>query len=136
MTENNEPIFFVLNEEEVVDFQGGWEGVNRELAINSVLKYPVLSIDQFQTCIENLINIGDGNRKKELFSKEGIPGKALRFGKKGWEQGKIRAKITVEFCPDEPEIEETTSKNSSAITPPESPLDDLRRQLFNQEPNA
>jgi hypothetical protein len=40
---------------------------------------------------------------------------------------------TVEFCPDEPEVEETPDKNLLEISPPESPLDDLRRQLFTQE---
>ncbi|MGE5659748.1 MAG: KGK domain-containing protein [Actinomycetota bacterium] len=135
MTENNEPIFFVLNEEEVVDFREGWLEVNKELGFNSLLLAPVLRVNQFEFCIQELINMNQSS-KAVLFSKEGIPGQALRFGKKGWEKGKLRAKITVEFCPDEPEPEETPSSKPSAITPPESPLDDLRRQLFNQEPNA
>lgn len=35
-----------------------------------------------------------------------------------WQSGKFRIKVSLEFCPDEPEIKE-----------PESPLDDLRRQI-------
>jgi len=42
----------------------------------------------------------------------------LKIGAKGWQKGKFRIKITLEFCPDEPEI-----------TEPESPLDDLRRKI-------
>jgi hypothetical protein len=37
---------------------------------------------------------------------------------KNWQKGKLRMKVSVEFCPNEPEIEE-----------PESPLDDLRRKI-------
>jgi hypothetical protein len=40
---------------------------------------------------------------------------------KNWQKGKVRIKVTLEFCPDEPEIEE--------IKEPESPLDDLRRMI-------
>jgi hypothetical protein len=64
---------------------------------------------------------------------EGIAGKVLRFGSPAWQKGKIRVKITVEFCPDEPKVEETPDNNLLEISPAESPLDDLRRQLFTQE---
>lgn len=37
---------------------------------------------------------------------------------KGWKKGKIRLKISLEFCPDEPEIKQ-----------PESPLDEIRKTL-------
>ncbi|MBE9057216.1 KGK domain-containing protein [Sphaerospermopsis sp. LEGE 08334] len=43
---------------------------------------------------------------------------------KTWQKGKFRMKISLEFCPDEPEIKETAQ-----IQEPESPLDDLRRQI-------
>jgi hypothetical protein len=52
------------------------------------------------------------------FFKEGIECEILKFNSEGWQKGKFRIKVTLEFCPDEPEIEE-----------PESPLDDLRRKL-------
>jgi KGK domain len=64
---------------------------------------------------------------------EGIVGKVLRFGSQGWQKGKIRFKISIEFCPDEPEVEETPENNQLEISAPESPLDDLRRQLLNHE---
>ncbi|MGK7920711.1 MAG: KGK domain-containing protein [Trichodesmium sp.] len=76
--------------------------------------------------------------KIKLFS-EGCQGEVLKFGAKDWEKGKIRIKINVEFCPDEPqeEIEENEAENSEDNNSEDmenevSPLDDLR-QKFNQE---
>ncbi|MEK0189747.1 KGK domain-containing protein, partial [Microcoleus anatoxicus] len=58
---------------------------------------------------------------------------ALKIGAKGWQKGKVKIRVIVEFCPDEPEVEETSENNQLEIIPPESPLDDLRRQLLNHE---
>ncbi|MEW6496181.1 MAG: KGK domain-containing protein [Cyanobacteriota bacterium] len=52
---------------------------------------------------------------------DGVDCEVLRIGSKGWEKGKLRIRIQVEFCSDEPDISQ-----------PESPLDDLR-QMINQE---
>jgi len=41
-----------------------------------------------------------------------------------WQEGKARIKVTLEFCPNEPEIKKTPE-----IKEPESPLDDLRRKI-------
>ncbi|TAG95801.1 MAG: hypothetical protein EAZ09_07435 [Oscillatoriales cyanobacterium] len=59
----------------------------------------------------------------------------LGVGAQGWKKGKIKLKlnVTIEFCPDEPEVEETPENNQLEISAPESPLDDLRRQLLNHE---
>jgi hypothetical protein len=48
---------------------------------------------------------------------EGVECQILKPGK-NWQSGKFRMKVTLEFCSDEPEVKE-----------PESPLDDLRRQI-------
>ena len=53
--------------------------------------------------------------------REGVDGEVLRIGSNGWQKGKLRIKVSIEFYPDEPEISQ-----------PESPLDDLR-QMINQE---
>lgn len=42
---------------------------------------------------------------------EGVPCEILQLGAKGWRKGKVRMRIELEFCPDEPE----------------SPLDDIRQ---------
>lgn len=49
---------------------------------------------------------------------EGIECEILKIGSKGWQQGKLRLKVTLEFISEEPEITNT-----------ESPLDDLRRMI-------
>lgn len=66
---------------------------------------------------------------------KGIDCEILSVGAQGWKKGKIRLKlnVTIEFCPDEPEVEEIPENNESETSQPESPLDDLRRQLLNHE---
>jgi len=66
---------------------------------------------------------------------QGIDCEILRVGAQGWKKGKIKLKlnVTIEFCPDESEVEETPENNESETSQPESPLEDLRRQLLNQE---
>jgi hypothetical protein len=49
---------------------------------------------------------------------EGLECEVLNLGANPWKKGKVRVKVTVEFCPDKPEI-----------TEPESPLDDIRREI-------
>ncbi|OKH33931.1 hypothetical protein NIES2119_21800 [[Phormidium ambiguum] IAM M-71] len=49
---------------------------------------------------------------------DGLDAEILKIGAKGWQKGKIRVRVTLEFEPDEPETNE-----------PESPLDDLRRMM-------
>ncbi|MBE9228154.1 KGK domain protein [Phormidium sp. LEGE 05292] len=49
---------------------------------------------------------------------EGKDCEILKIGAKGWQKGKIRVRVTLEFEPEQPEIIE-----------PESPLDDLRRMM-------
>lgn len=55
---------------------------------------------------------------------EGVESEILSPGK-GWRKGKIR--LTLEFLPDEPELEEI--ETNKEIPQPESPLDDIRRMI-------
>jgi hypothetical protein len=74
-----------------------------------------------------------GNRTNENLNRwlgKGVDCKTLKFGAKGWQKGKIRIRVSLEFCPDQPEVQETPASNE--IAQPESPLDDLR-QMINQE---
>ncbi len=74
-----------------------------------------------------------GTRTNENLNRwlgEGVDCETLKFGAKGWQKGKVRIRVSLEFCPDEPEVEETSASNE--IAQPESPLDDLR-QMINQE---
>lgn len=62
---------------------------------------------------------------------EGIDCEILNLGSKTWKKGKIKIKISIEFYTEAQEDEQPNNTNQPEITPPESPLDDLR-QLLNQ----
>lgn len=70
---------------------------------------------------EKGIRIVGGAPTTKAMLEHGIDGEVLRIGAKGWQKGKWRIKVSLEFSPDEPEISQ-----------PESPLDDIR-QMMNQE---
>ncbi len=48
--------------------------------------------------------------KKDWFTERGIDCEALKFGSKGWQKGRIR--LSLEFCPDEPEMPALSASNS------------------------
>ena len=60
---------------------------------------------------------------------EGRDCEILKLGSKGWQKGKIKIKVTVEFCPDEPEIEETLVSTQAEVNQSQSPLDDIRQMM-------
>ncbi|HEY9780124.1 MAG TPA: KGK domain-containing protein [Leptolyngbyaceae cyanobacterium] len=75
----------------------------------------------------NLSSRGGIPGTSEQWYRQGVDCELLKPGSEGWRKGKIRIKISLEICPDEPEVEETPE-----ITQPESPLDDIRR-MINQD---
>ncbi|MEG4960794.1 MULTISPECIES: KGK domain-containing protein [unclassified Microcoleus] len=87
--------------------------------------------------LDIVIEYSDNQRRflHENWFGKGIDCEILRVGAQGWKKGKMKLKlnVTIEFCPDEPDVEETPENNESETSKPESPLDDLRRQLLNQE---
>lgn len=73
------------------------------------------------------------HRFHERWFGDGIDCEILKLRAKGWQKGKVRIKLNVslEFCPDdELDIEETQASSRLEIGPPESPLDDIRRMIF------
>ena len=58
---------------------------------------------------------------------EGTGCEILRLGAKDWQKGKVKIRVSLDFCPDEPAAKETPNSNEPEITHPESPLDDIRR---------
>ncbi|MEG3974268.1 KGK domain-containing protein [Microcoleus sp. herbarium8] len=105
--------------------------------VNQVLPENGLGQTLIQLLSQQQLNIDVGlqrNAYQKWFG-EGIDCEILRVGAQGWQKGKIKLKlnVTIEFCPDEPKVEETPENNQLEISPPESPLDDLRRQLLNPE---
>lgn len=92
-----------------------------------------LKSDQLICKIIHQINLS-ARIKQKLFldDSEGVKAAALKFGAKGWQKGKIRIRMNVEFCPDETEVIETPTNNQPENNESELPLDDLRR-MINQE---
>jgi hypothetical protein len=68
---------------------------------------------------------GNPNEANYYWFREGKDCEILRIGSNGWQKGKLRIKVSLEFCPDEPEVEEIVANEE--IVPTESPLDDLRQ---------
>lgn len=60
---------------------------------------------------------------------KGVDCEILKPDAKGWKKGKLRIRITVEFCPDE--IEEKTEGVATQNSRVESPLDDIRQMTSN-----
>ncbi|XWK88498.1 MAG: KGK domain-containing protein [Phormidium sp.] len=85
-----------------------------ELAINNQNKLPntlFYALQEQGVKLENL-----AATQKLLV--DGLDAETLKIGAKGWQKGKIRVRVILEFEPEEPESNE-----------PESPLDDLRRMM-------
>jgi hypothetical protein len=57
--------------------------------------------------------------KKDWFTERGINCETLKFGSKGWQKGRIR--LSLEFCPDDPDSPALSASNSSIPTAVNSP---------------
>jgi hypothetical protein len=68
-----------------------------------------------------------GGASTNLFENDGLELEVLRLDAKGWRKGKVR--FSLEFCPDEPDIEETLTTNQLETSKLESPLDEIRRMM-------
>ncbi len=84
-------------------------------AVAAIMKSPLLSYTNVQ----------------QLFDGNGVDGSILRIGSQGWKKGKIKLRITLEFCPDDPESEKIPQSNNAETNQMNSPLDDIR-QMMNQ----
>lgn len=74
-----------------------------------------IKTEQFTKVIKRKLNITDA--KGQTLFKEGINCEVFKSGAAGLQKGRLRAKLVLEFCPDEPILE----KNS--------PLDDIRQMI-------
>lgn len=59
----------------------------------------------------------------EWSDEHGVDGEALRFGSKGWEKGKVRLHLSIEFCPNDGAAQASTpsSIGSNAPSAPAAP---------------
>ncbi len=64
---------------------------------------------------------------------DGVDCEILKLGAAGWQKGKIKIKLNVslEFCPDELEVEKNQTSNEQGISELKSPLDDIRLMIKN-----
>ncbi len=72
-----------------------------------------------------LLSLNEGSAS-QLFNGNGVDANMLCIGSPGWKKGKLKINITLEFCPDEPEIEELIQINDVKINQHESPLNNIR----------
>jgi len=88
---------------------------------------PMLTINQLISNIKYILRkFGNYDEKKiEEWFGDGISCECLEIGTNSWQKGKMRLKLTVEFCPSKPEIEENFANANQS----ESPLDDIRRTM-------
>ncbi len=87
-----------------------------------------IKAEQFTEVITRRLNITD-TQGESLFDK-GISCEVMRFGASGWQKGRLRARVILEFCPEEPPVEEKPITNE-----PESSLDDIQRMMREENPN-
>lgn len=49
----------------------------------------------------------------EWSDEHGVDGEVLRFGSQGWEKGKVRIHLSIEFCPDDSQVVSPTAQQSA-----------------------
>jgi len=65
----------------------------------------------------------------QQWSSQGVECEMLKPGAKGWRKGKLRIRFFLEFCPDEPDVEEKLETNQLEISKSESPFEDIRQMM-------
>lgn len=114
---------------EPLDFDG--EVVSVGSSSKFIAEHPMFRTDQLTAKIKKLSQQACGGSAEitEKWFEEGIDCEVLKFDSNAWQRGKVRIRVTLEFCPDEPEIEEITQSSDLEINQAESPLDDIRRMM-------
>ena len=105
---------------------------NDVISINSnliLVNNPTFIVSEFRMALREmtLSHLRSLNKGQEGWFSEGIDCKILKPGAKGWQKAKVR--ISLEFCPDEPDMEEIPVNSQLEISKSESPLDEIRRMI-------
>ncbi len=84
--------------------------------------------------VSGIVIKGSGRYVSTFYDKwfiDGVDCEILKLGAASWQKGKVRIKLNVslEFCPDEPEVEKNSAVTLQEISQSESPLDELRRMI-------
>jgi len=109
---------------------------NHTLLVERLKQYLESALkENAQRIIQSLANKNSIDRScyDQQWFEEGKECKLLKLGAKEWQPGKIRVKVTLEFCPDEPEkVEIQEEEKIDQIDEMAKSLDDIRQRL-NQE---
>lgn len=102
------------------------------ISVNSnriLVNNPTFIVSEFRAALREmtLSYLKSLYKEQEGWFGEGINCKILKPGAKGWQKAKVR--ISLEFCPDEPDVEETPTSNQLETSKLESPLDEIRRMI-------
>ncbi|AFZ29013.1 KGK family protein [Gloeocapsa sp. PCC 7428] len=112
------PEFNCLDREDVVSVY------SEQILVNN----RTFTINEFVTAIMAIIKGHSGwTEEKAKWFTEGIDCKLLKPGAKSWQRGKVR--ITLEFCPEESEVQESSTRNQSQLDSGSSPLDAIRQMM-------
>ncbi|MEB3218430.1 MAG: KGK domain-containing protein [Nostocales cyanobacterium 94392] len=94
---NNE--FKPVNDGEIISLNHKEIGRHLSLPSNGFTDVQIKS-EQFMKLIKRRLNIQDA--KGQTLFKEGISCEVFKSGATGLQKGRLRAKLILEFCPDEP----------------------------------
>jgi KGK domain len=72
-----------------------------------------IMVEQFTELLKRKVNLSDN--QSQVLVDEGINCQALKFGSHGWQKGKLRARVILEFCPDEPVIKTNDEFSNETI---------------------
>lgn len=103
------------------------EQITNSLTSNKHLHVNVLKISKSKR--------GDFRYCYDKWFCDGIDCEILKIKATDWQKGKVKINlnVTLEFCPDEPEIEETRASNEQEFSQPESSLANIRLMIKNTE---
>ena len=121
---NNE--FKSLKQGEIIAIKYNDLGQQLNLSSNAFPNV-LIRIEQLAEVFTKRLNVTDKQGNK--LCEEGLKCEVLQFNSRGWQKGRLRATVILEFCPDEPPVEEKPITNE-----PESPLDDIRRMMIEESP--
>ncbi|VXD20334.1 conserved hypothetical protein [Planktothrix serta PCC 8927] len=105
---------------------------NFESALKDSIQSIIISVSGQQSSDIFHIIVG-GKYCNQQWFEEGKECKLLKLGAKEWQPGKVRIKVTLEFCPDElEEVEFQEEEKIDEMDKVAKSLDDIRQKL-NQE---
>jgi hypothetical protein len=131
MTEEN---IFLKNcsDNDALAFSSGmFKAGNLREKLWTVFKSPIAS-HIYTSLKEQGIEINPGYIHRSFATwnwfKQGIECEILRIGSQGWQKGKVKLRVYLEFIPDEPEISQIDEPKESIEN--KSILDDIRQAII------